>query len=726
MRALRFISTATFFVHFLVSTVFADSSGYDPSNDLMSMFQNSCPSFSGAINQLADAQSSGLEAIITNMRNDPACSTVAGVVSQIQGINISQYTTPPSVTALKTQVQDIQAELANEKAAPAAQQQQDATYIATLQSDYVADQQSLVQAQGALSTDTYNQRYQTIQSFAGLSGQLFTALQANPSCANKYNIGAQVGSQILAASSGLATGFMAPILLATGSIFSNYMQYLRDRPLAHNYKKVMNARIQNAAGCAIEGISSTFCQARDLKRAASATQPVCQTDWTGGKLISQDLPSFVNWINRINAGSNATSTGVAADKGAAEDMKDAAQKMKISLDSDIAMSQNLISAGSNTEAQEAVNLLSRLSGDSSTYVIGPKLSIGAAPPTPILAAAFQLDPQCGVMAFLYTSGASYQCFRGSNASESCLQCVQRLYGPKNLTIASLQAAEGQLVGLANSFVSSQTGLVEESSPLIVLSQFTTRAANNKKPLDFVLDARAYLSSLARDPEFQGQIDQDSLNDLKVRLDKTLCVLAPDSTCNQLSPSDSSTRPEQKARLIVNQLHDNLIPSQDTAFVGNAMYDLVKKDLDNRIEKHQVEQNLADILQFSSSDTLGAIVQAYMGRDQSVAQANNAQGQTIANLDILASLFGKQIKASITTEHDPTRQAMACIRAATLPNADRDAILNDISSFCAGKCWTSVYPNLRLCFDDLKGAQFENRVCAIYDFYRKSSLLDNKQ
>jgi hypothetical protein len=298
-------------------------------------------------------------------------------------------------------------------------------------------------------------------------------------------------------------------------------------------------------------------------------------------------------------------------------------------------------------------------------------------------------------------------------------------------VADLATAKDQLVDLANTFIKGEVKLVQESNPHNVLSLFTQKLKNNRKPRDFVVNARAYLSLLQQDPTFNQGVDAQTITDLKDRLDRTMCRIEPNAACPApgtvpppaVAPQTALAAREQ-AQSVVDDLYIDLIPANDLFFIANTIYDLVRKDLDRRIDHGEIDQSLALVLQLSNSDSLGEIVQSSIGRDPAATQAQNARGQAKENLSIIADLFGRQLVGSIEDAGLPEIQAKTCVRATLIPGAP---VIGgkDISKWCRGKIWKSVQKgeSLELRFDALVAKPFEQRVCSVYDFYRKSRLLE---
>jgi hypothetical protein len=181
-----------------------------------------------------------------------------------------------------------------------------------------------------------------------------------------------------------------------------------------------------------------------------------------------------------------------------------------------------------------------------------------------------------------------------------------------------------------------------------------------------------------------------------------------------------------AQKVVDDLSGTLIPANDLLFMANTTYDLVRKDLDRKIESGTLDRNLGMVLQLASQNSLAELVRYSIGRDPAKTQAENARGHAMRSLVAVSDLFGPQMLSSIQDQSVPEAQAKACIRATLIPSAPK---LNDkdITQACQGKTWKTVLKggNLELKFDELIRLPAPQRACSIYDFYRKSRLLEQK-
>ena len=761
----------------------AAQADYDPSDDLMNLFGAHCDSYRGPLVTLASAQAGSLKSVITQMAGDKDCSGVLGALNQISAIDLNQITlsarTGAATQRLRDQSHDIELALSQELAKSAEEQAADATYIADLKKGLSDARLGLLKAKSSpaeIAMDNKSQVFDAVQSAAG---NLFDNLASAPGCAKKHpNIGAQFGGQLVSASSFLAGGLLAPVLLASGSVIEKYIDYLQKAPYRRNLAALTKTRMKTALGCGLEGIASTYCQGRDLERvtranAAGQVAPNCPTnpnDSEGVNLIGTDLPAFSAWINRVVAGSAAGDPYQAAAKKDARDLLSRSLKMGDDFGASILKATTDLGqpgANSNEVLEGLVQQLADFS--SKTY-------------DSLTSASFRNDPQCGSYVWFYSGGTRSACntVGSERTGLTCKQCLAHDLGinPNAMappTVAQLQDAADRLLAEGTKRAALGASSSIENKPSAVLAMFSTNRVNDQTAEDFLKGSQTYLGHLLQKEPFNtpGRA-QDLVVNLQKRIDCTFHAMkkeplpadcfprVPSATPSGVSavdpehalsgthtkhhpiadasPDTSPEAQDKRAQEDVTKVSQLLAPSKDLFYISDSLYQLVLGDLDQRRrDPAHFDQDLSAILQLSSSDSLAELLNSYGGPDSLHAQAIAAKDSTTQTLSTYGSLFSEPITGSI---HDMKIShsellPLACAQALLVPGAPKvGATLDkktgdwkggiDITADCAGTHWDSYYPGLSLNFDEWSKKPDNQRICSVYDFYRRSKLEEMKR
>ncbi len=733
-----------FFFLWLMTLVVAGAAraNYDPSDDLMNLFGGRCESVSGPLTSLAASQSGALKEIVEQMMNDPTCKGMTGSLAALKGLDfdsISQQANAElGITRLRDQAHDLELALASELARPIAEQDDSyASYISLLRTQLSSTRLELLKERSRpaqVASARHNDAYQAVQSLA-LS--LFSQLEANPKCASRYPaLGAQVGGQIVAVSSFFASAALAPVLLAAGNVIERYVSYLRNRPLAREYKKLVDSRMSMAMSCALEGLSSTFCQARDVEKVVRAnalsqqmTDPSCrppvQNGWEGVSLVGIDLPAFSDWMTRVAAGSQAVSPSQGQEKKEAQELLSLASKFKYDIDGAISKADSKIrSGGSDSSREVRETLVSTLEQFAWNY--------GS-----LTSPSFRDDPSCGRFIYFYTGGKSNKCSyngpdRGNMSCKQCLLSDNTISDKEPTSIGGMRDAATKLHSEAVRRANDEASLSIESNATLVLGQVDRMGRNDRKPMEFLKGAQTYLAYLGEKEQFKAGRSADMLKDLQRRVDCSIALIErkptePGVNCGDVPKPDpaASDTPEQanaSAGKELTYLYSLLSPSRDLYYVANSLYELVLQDLDQRRRDGGVDGELAVILQLSNSDSLGELLSQFGNPDATRAQAIAARGSTTKSLSTFGTLFADPLVQSIRNYKKEGSEllGLSCMQALLVPDGPKLG-KHDISKECSGTEWSSLYDGNVLRFDEWKGKSFEQRACSIYDFYRKSKL-----
>lgn len=123
------------------------------------------------------------------------------------------------------------------------------------------------------------------------------------------------------------------------------------------------------------------------------------------------------------------------------------------------------------------------------------------------------------------------------------------------------------------------------------------------------------------------------------------------------------------------------------YISNALYELVKQDLDERTEKGSIDERLALVMQLSTSDSLGELISNQIGLNASNAKAMYAKTQTLKSIKTLENLFSGQIIDGLKNAQADRSDSLAldCARVLVIPSAPKIR-KKDISEYCRGQVW----------------------------------------
>lgn len=754
----------------LTWAVIALSFGYIPaladSNNaadaLINAFTSNCSSW-GETLSTALFQATSLEDAIKTMKNDPTCQGYYTTI--LQDVNAQAAAlTAAGATNRKTlpgYVEDLQAEILNEQAKGSAK---DTTYIASLEQELYAKKIELFKSK--FDTD-YQRRQQSMAIAANLYRQSSTIMQglaANAECVGKYpNIAAQIGGQVMQSSSQFANDLAGSTLLATGGIIDNFVKMYRDYGLAKTLKDITDEKFGVGIGCALEGLSSTYCQARDLMRVANANKLLQEkvaaclppaSPFAGVSLVGRDLNDFVKWVQDLDSGSRATSSTHASLKGAAKSLQSRLSILQDSLDGTIYTTLKDLerTGGYDPRDPGKVNKMIGLIKNLEVTILNNinKIEQGqgyTSQSTGPLGDAFARDTRCGVLTYFYTKGLDRVC-PTSTTTEACEECIKKKYfGSKDLIPPTIEQLNGTLENLfaeGLKYVTDQNSLVNSNDPQLALAKVSAWREDGRKVEHFLLNAKNYLESLLKDPDpkslFKTQSVRalvvqalDHVNKAKERLEHPSTKVVNDKTV--LDPKSDVT-----------YLSNLLAPINDVYYLPKEILFIANQDINDKVNRGKIDSGLALLIKSTTTDALNEFTKGYVDIEKTTRQAESAQLVAEKNLKTLWKAFDGPIveRLKYLSKSNSTAAkrnlAMFCAQLTLIPGAPKlelpPTILGsipiigilaekevDLRKYCKGERYKSKYANanIDLDFDALSKLKFEDRECAIHDYFKKAKL-----
>jgi hypothetical protein len=717
------------FVAISVSSVAYSAEAYDPSDDLISAFGSQCSS-SGDLSNAAMAQSGVLKGVIASIRDDEACKSLIPLANSIDTDLSSTLQTHSDVDRLTATVDDLQAAIETEKRKGA---DADSTYIALLQSERESRQVDLLKAKQEVNRSPKVKRQEAVKNFYNHSTAFLDGLAANSACVSKHpNILAQAGAQILKLSADYVSGLGGAIALATGGIIDRFVQFTRQYAINRDLRDVMMARMSHALGCTFEGLSATYCRARDTQLLVDANKNIqdpdaCSTIAQGTNLLARDLSSFSDFVSTIYAGSKASSMATAGEKQQVISLRASLENLRVSLDGLTSTQEKNYNSTTDSEKQQntirtlirglATSISSNMNG---TRSCGPGCMSNS---TGAIGDAFSEDADCGVLVFYYSRGKLKSCQRNANetgASNGCELCIARTHPEYGLpSLSEIKETSKAVMGIGLEYVSQQSALYNQNNPQLALTASETYGRNRKRAMDFLYDARTYLQHLMdeQDGMAKGNIGKTVTKSLE-RINKIIEKL-------ENSASDPNAKPDE----VTKDLAELLAPSSDTYYIPLELSTIIKHDIDLKLASGKIDKNLALVLQLSTSDSVSQLLNSYGSLEALRNQIRTARKLTKTNLDAVGIVFNGNIQDILkslqeSAKSDPDSRddlSLFCVQTLLIPSAPKiDG--EDVSRYCNGAKYKSVYKGVAdLDFNALAQKSYDERACSVYDFYRKARL-----
>lgn len=696
---------------------------YDPTDDLNTVFGSRCESFSSPMVQSALSQSGALKGIIQAIRDDKKCTGVFGALSHLEALRTSRLLEP---TRTSLEGQRLRSNAANLEAALLLEQSKaspNQSLLSSIESELNLNRVLILTHESADEQQTAEIRLETIDHFRNYSEGLMAALAESRECVTDHpNLIAQIGAQMLAVSSSLFGGVTGAIFLASGHVINRFLTFLNELRYSSQLQALVQARLSVATHCALEALGSTYCQARDvevltrqnaiyLERFKSPTQG-SQPIWEGIRLVSRDMPVFLRWAQRIDAGARVSSEAQAAEKRAATELEATYRILRDRLNALVARSEKKLGQPGIDPATERDTLIDLLFAE---------LAGNAFERTKPFYQVFRADRACGPFTELYTNRRVHSCI--PQVGEGCRQCLQRIEGVQRLTPPSIKDIQETLEALlseAGDFVASEVSLVKENNPQQVLSQCWDEGTNRSTACDFLTRAKAYLQKIDAPSRLRNPAIARTVALALGRVEASLELL--------LKPTDNPSND-------VTEIGKLLAPSGDVFFFANEIRTVVRQDLEAGLARGDMNPELTDILRASTSDNVGMLAATFFGLDSTLRQAAASKDLTKSNLQILADVFAPVLIQSIETaaredyedylEHDE-KLSLLCVRSTLIPSSPM-LQGTDLRALCAKRVLYSGHrgSGIMVSYDALTDpkTKFSTRVCSIYDFYRQSRLFE---
>lgn len=710
-----------------LSTSFAE---YDPTDDLMFAFGSRCKG-RGPINSVSSRDGASLKHIIDGIKDDSACKGVAGALKDIESLNISQVlrdrVAENDFDYLSTQSSDLELAIATESKNTTV----DTDYLIALKTELVKTKINIVKSRKLANQERTKTRLKTVENVQSYSSLLFSRLQQSDKClVDKPNLAAEIGAQVLAIGSTLSSGLVGSLLLATGNIIDNFVSFFRNRNISNKMKVITNNRIGEAIGCSFEGLAYTYCQARDVdtivKFNKNRTQnPPNAPSWLDGVgVIGESGAAYTEWINRVDSGTAPTTLGRASDKKVGILLGTDLKVAKTDLEGLLNSSKRIVEQSSDKADATASALIAL-----ATKISQSCNSFNQCSPGGPFAGTFSSDPSCGALVYLYSKGTE-KGRKGDLNKTTCVGYVNDNFPNPPDIDTEVGPIIDKLIEATTKTVNITVSQSNESNPDKVIAQLEdVRDGHTAK--QFLTSALAYLDNLLEDKTSisRNQNQRDLILKTKAQITNTFAILARTKEVDPANPTGKkiTVLASKKLADVASEL---TLGGNDSNAVPAALKVIIDQDIEQRISVGQIDDNLAALMHLSSTDGLGELLRYNNGLDAAKDQARNARTASKKNLEAMANVFSENLsvqfeklnKESKTDRDAADSLGLLCMQSLSVPDAPKVGEM-DVSKYCSGRTYQGIYekPELKMDYNELSKKPFEERTCAVYDFYRKSYL-----
>ncbi len=186
-------------------------------------------------------------------------------------------------------------------------------------------------------------------------------------------------------------------------------------------------------------------------------------------------------------------------------------------------------------------------------------------------------------------------------------------------------------------------------------------------------------------------------------------------------------PQEEAKVVVGEIRDLISRSSNTLHLVNMLQLIIHQFLQWEIDKgKQIDPLVAFQLQLGNTDVVQGFLQDFSNLDARVQHVKNARSITIDTLNMLSSLFEDDFVTSL--KHLTAYQQAGfsekgddlktlCMYMLSVPTLQKKAL-----PYCYNQVLESTHyraSGLRVGFNDFAHKDWSDRVCVMYDFFRKS-------
>ncbi len=697
-------------------SIISSAESNDPTNDMLQLFGGKCLT-SGPNAQTAQNQANNLVGVVESLRANTKCNGISAALTNFQNATeeFNAYKKNAAVAELEGSVSDIELAIASEKKGG-----NDATYLASLNVELARSRIDLISKKRSQDYKSSAGKNDAIKNVDAYVKALLTQLSTAKECPERQNVSGQLAGHIMALSSNIVAGPTASFLLFGSSILESALNYFRNSGLSEAIKTVALAKRSEAVGCSLENIAHTYCQARDVSNLVDAQTEanVCVDCLTnkGLKILSKDLSAFIEWANRLSSGSAAHTNGQAMEKKEAIRLDAKFRLIRTDLLTKLATNERTYNETPPAEQKKALTVAADdIAKFIANNIAQMDCSTGSCAEAPgIFSQDFTTDPKCGAHAYLFTNGQQDSC-KKTTESESCLACVTRMgFAPQPFD--KMQKTVNDLLIGSKARIDKEVSRSIETDHLLVLAKLNSPVGvGNKTAKEFLENTVAYFDDRLKDPKSILKQNPPLLQAITKSKADILEALKTLSTGTNFNESDLA------------KISNLIIPANDIFHIGNNLNELVQQEFAEKAKQSNAKPDeMKWLIEYSINETMDQLMAIYGNADNISSQSDLTKSMTIATLNSMGKLFSSTMSERITQlqgEKTPRLSALYCIRTALIPDLAKN---EELKNSCKGQVYTSKEPGagaISMNYDTIVAEADDNkRICSIYDFTRKVSLV----
>lgn len=701
---------------------------YDPTGDLLTAFSSRCPLNYGTVNEQAITDSTALKSIVAQLKEDSDCSGVWGALDALNStVTTATLYAPDADEAAYNSSQSycstIEDELANYSSSTS---DADVAYTSYLSSDLATCKYSAFSHTLNLDLSKQSMRYSTIYNTQLYAAQLFSQLSTADKCLVKNpSIPSQILSQVLGLSSTLVGGLYGSAMFLGSALLDQTIKFIHD----HKYNKIsrdlVRSSLNTALNCGFEAIASSYCSAAETERNIKAIVDIesnteLHEPWVGVDLIKKDNAEYLTWASQLSA----------AGDGSNSDQIDYEIKV-ISYRSDLEQVKKRIDKYKIEEAKAKTDTDKISQRD---YLIDWIASSSALE----YFYASKLDgsnPYCSLRAYLY-NGEWNQAYDSKNYT-SCSNWIYGAIKTKTGTpaMAQIESVTKELISFSTNEINTLADGLNTDSTKIIRDGYSGKPVS---AIDFIERADKYLAWLKSDLTNKLNdkgIETKRKQAIQRRSIKAGEILAAFATAHQTLDNEKLTDKEKTKKLA-----EVLSPASDYTKIMSDLQSLVESDIQDRLSSGEMKSTLQEIVKYSTTRRLDEVNADSSRFDINspaaiLNQATDAKRSAIQNMSALGKTFQGVIRKNLKDfalakkkKNDVGTFSAAmnntCITLSLLPNEFQGLFSLDLdsrSSLCADASVKDVSSELELKFSELIKRPYEDRLCSLYQFNKRSDL-----
>jgi len=652
----------------------------------------------------------------------PAVHTLSAAVS---ARNVGSIGNRAEIARQQDLIRDLEISILAERAKPA--EEKNESFIEQAQGSVASLKIELARQNLQPNFDRHFDQSQQVQAVQVAANNLINSLRANTKCvANKPGIAGQVLGSVFGIASSFFPGLLGGVLSGASSVVDNLFTYIQENKSNKFVSALRSSNLATAIGCTYEGLATTYCQSRDMRNAISNlkahNEPIhCSPEVHGARIAGREIVSLMNWVQQLSLLQSSP-----VDAQAASLLNGNREVMRNGLAARIYEAREDLRKGKNQKVVlgkllAAMKLAIQTGDGTGKAVAGESSYYGGDSDFRDYNGTFFRYPQyCGIFKFLYTGGERGMPGdtdiigepvngEGPYSKDGCVALFQGA-GYKEPTLETFQAAANKYLDSLSGFVNQQLSSIQADDPDTVLAQAEQKDTRRGIPIEILKGIKGYLSSTRAELDVNVRSDRHldkSMENLQVKVEKAIEVYS--------DPSFADGKAKAKA------IYD-VFERENYARFSTSLWQLVKTDMERRAAKKDPDSD-AMLFELSNLGTAQEMLK-YLGyTDKETAGTWAAQYSSKKSISAFDSLFKEQFLQSLKGLKQDRSQTgkqnlgIMCMRALIVPGANSDPT---ITQACGGSQY--VGDTLKpLSFNDYVGRPYESRVCAIYDYFRKSQL-----